>query len=53
MGRVTAPGGRAILSGILNPQASEVIAAYEAAGFRLDARDEIGDWTTLVVEKLA
>lgn len=51
MGRYVAPGGRAILSGILNPQAEEVIAAYAAQGFAVEARDEIGDWTTLVLRR--
>lgn len=44
-----APGGYAILSGILNTQADEVIAAYKRAGFMLAARDEITEWTTLVL----
>ena len=51
MGRHVAPGGRAILSGILNPQADEVIAAYAAQGFTVEARDEIGEWTTLVLRR--
>jgi len=45
----TAQGGRIILSGILNPQADDVIAAYKAAGFSLDDRREIGEWTTLTL----
>lgn len=44
-------GGQAILSGILNPQADEVIARYEAQGFTLDSRTEHGDWTTLVLTR--
>lgn len=46
---VTAPGGRVILSGILNPQADEVIGVYRGAGLDLKARDEVGDWTTLTL----
>jgi ribosomal protein L11 methyltransferase len=46
-----APGGHAILSGILNPQADEVIARYESHGFKLSSRAEHGDWTTLVLER--
>ncbi|MCK5749892.1 MAG: 50S ribosomal protein L11 methyltransferase, partial [Oricola sp.] len=53
MGDAVAPGGRAILSGILNPQADEVIAAYHRAGFTVDRRDEHGDWTTLTLERSA
>jgi ribosomal protein L11 methyltransferase len=44
-----APGGHVVLSGLLNRQADEVIAAYAAAGLRLARRDEIGDWTTLTL----
>lgn len=44
-----APAGHVILSGILNPQADDVIAAYEATGFTLQDRREIGDWTTLTL----
>lgn len=46
-----APGGYAILSGILNPQADDVIAAYAGESFGLTARDEIGEWTTLTLRK--
>ena len=51
MGRHIAPGGHAILSGILNPQADEVVAAYLAEGFVLKSRDELGEWTTLVLTR--
>lgn len=44
-----AAGGHAILSGILNEQADEVIAAYDVAGFDLSARRELGEWTTLTL----
>ena len=44
-----APGGHAILSGLLNPQAEDVIAAYAAAGFALADRLTLGDWTTLTL----
>ncbi|MDQ2091878.1 50S ribosomal protein L11 methyltransferase [Marimonas arenosa] len=45
------PGGRAILSGILNEQADEVISHYARFGINLVSRDEIGEWTTLVLQK--
>lgn len=45
------PGGRVILSGILVTQADEVIAVYEAAGFRLEARDDLSDWTALTLSR--
>lgn len=44
-----APGGRVILSGILNEQGDEVVARYFSEGFTLAARNEFGDWTTLVL----
>lgn len=49
MARATAPGGHAILSGILNDQADAVQEIYEAAGFECIAREEIVDWTTLML----
>lgn len=45
------PGGRAILSGILNEQADDVIAHYARSGINLVHRREIGEWTTLSLEK--
>lgn len=51
MARHIAPGGRAILSGLLNPQADDVIVAYEAQGFALEAREEIGEWSCLVLKR--
>ena len=48
---VTAQGGTAVLSGILNDQADAVAGAYAAAGFAEASRDTIGDWTTLVLTR--
>lgn len=47
----TARGGTLILSGLLAWQARRVAGAYLARGFRLKARRQIGDWTTLVLVK--
>jgi len=44
-------GGYAILSGILNEQADEVIKVYAQNGFNTVRRDEIVEWTTLIVCK--
>ena len=44
-------GGYAILSGILNEQADDVIAVYAQNGVNLINRDEIGEWTTLILRK--
>ena len=46
-----APGGHAILSGILNEQADEVLTAYFENGFNLAHRREIVEWTTLELTK--
>ncbi|MFA3918625.1 50S ribosomal protein L11 methyltransferase [Ruegeria hyattellae] len=45
------PGGYAILSGILNEQAPDVVRVYSQNGTNLMRRDEIGEWTTLLVQK--
>ena len=44
-------GGFAILSGILNEQADEVVSVYLENETNLVSREEIGDWTTLILEK--
>ncbi|MGB3146193.1 MAG: 50S ribosomal protein L11 methyltransferase [Paracoccaceae bacterium] len=46
-----APGGYAILSGILNTQADETAACYKRNGFTLAARDEMAEWTTLLLRR--
>ena len=53
MARHVAPGGIAILSGILNEQADDVLAVYSQAGFNQLDRTEIVDWTTLVLRRSA
>ena len=42
-------GGYAILSGILNEQADDVLSVYAQSGFNLAHRDETVDWTTLTL----
>ncbi|MEC3859685.1 50S ribosomal protein L11 methyltransferase [Mesobacterium sp. TK19101] len=51
MSSALAPGGYAILSGILNRQADEVIEVYRQNGNSLVHRDEIGEWTTLTLQR--
>ena len=46
-----ATGGLAILSGLLVVQAEAVTAAYVATGHSLIAREDIGEWSTLVLKK--
>jgi ribosomal protein L11 methyltransferase len=45
--RAVTPGGTLVLSGILVPQAQEVIANYLAKGFWLHRHDRITGWSTL------
>lgn len=49
LSRAIAPGGIAVLSGILGEQAREVIAIYALAGFRLIERRVSHNWATLVL----
>ena len=45
------PQGLVILSGLLVVQAQAVTAAYVAAGFDPVKRDDIGEWSTLVLRR--
>ena len=47
----TMPGSLVILSGLLVVQADAVTAAYVAAGFSPDGREDIGEWSTLVLRR--
>lgn len=49
--RHVAPGGTLVLSGILIPQAPEVMAAYRTAGFAVQRHDRIVGWSTLTLIK--
>lgn len=42
-------GGRAILSGLLNEQADEIISVYDHNGFALENHEIIGEWSTLTL----
>ncbi|MCP4206172.1 MAG: 50S ribosomal protein L11 methyltransferase [Shimia sp.] len=53
MGANIATNGHAILSGILNEQADDVVEAYDEAGFDVHTREEIGEWTTLTLTRRA
>ena len=48
---IISEGGTLILAGLLNTQATSVIAAYRALGFRLDGRTDTGDWPCLRMVK--
>ena len=47
----TAPGGHAILAGLIARQMEPVLAAYRAQGFRLAARGGSADWPCLLLVK--
>ncbi len=49
LARHVAPGGKVILSGLLAVQAEAVISVYEAAGFVLQSRNDLGEWSALVM----
>ncbi|MGQ0457064.1 MAG: 50S ribosomal protein L11 methyltransferase [Hyphomicrobium sp.] len=51
LSRTVARGGVLVLSGLLIPQAAEVIAAYRTAGFQLIRHDRIAGWATLTLRR--
>jgi len=48
---ITAPGGHAILAGLIARQMEPVLAAYRAQGFRLAARGGSAEWPCLLLVK--
>jgi ribosomal protein L11 methyltransferase len=53
MARAVAPGGIAVLSGLLVAEAAPVIAAYRCAGFQLVAHRRAAGWSTLTLLRRA
>ncbi|MBK9078893.1 MAG: 50S ribosomal protein L11 methyltransferase [Hyphomicrobium sp.] len=51
LARTVARSGTLLLSGILIPQAPQVIAAYRASGFQLERHDRIVGWSTLTLRR--
>ena len=51
LARGLAPGGVAVLSGLLIRQEALVVTACRAAGLRLLRRVRLGDWSTLIVTR--
>ncbi len=51
LGEILAPGGKLILSGILEEQGVEVTAALHAAGLNLIDKKQMGDWIALVADR--
>jgi ribosomal protein L11 methyltransferase len=52
MARRVAPGGHAILSGLLLEQGGDVAEIYAVNGFNLVHRDDIDEWTCLTMVRL-
>ena len=52
MARNLAPGGLVILSGLLVVQAEAVTAAYVSAGFAAVSREDLGEWSALVLRRI-
>lgn len=52
MARHMAPGGHAILSGILLDQVDEIVAAYDRAGFETLNRGVFGEWSALTLRRI-
>ena len=51
LGSALAPGGSAILAGLLHSQARMVLAAHRRVGLALDQVVRDGSWTTLILRK--
>jgi ribosomal protein L11 methyltransferase len=51
LARNLARNGRAVLSGLMNDQAKDVLAAHRAVGLELDFRMRFGQWSVLVLKK--
>lgn len=51
--RLTRRGGRIILSGLLNHQASQVKAAYAGQGLRLAGHRKLNGWSTLTFARVS
>jgi ribosomal protein L11 methyltransferase len=51
LARHLAPGGRAVLSGLLTSQALEVLQAHAQCGLALDFQRALGNWSVLVLRR--
>jgi ribosomal protein L11 methyltransferase len=49
--RLTAPGGRVVLSGLLPSHANAALAAYRAQGLVLEKRIPLDGWMTLILRR--
>ena len=51
VGRVLAPGGSALLSGVLGVQAAALRSPVEAAGFEISDPRERGEWIAMRISR--
>jgi ribosomal protein L11 methyltransferase len=51
LGRLVSPGGLLVVSGILDSQAFEVIAALKAAGLQIAAHERQEEWVALIARR--
>jgi len=51
LARHLAPGGRAVLAGLLAREGEAVLAAHRAAGLRPVSSQDLGEWRCLVLER--
>lgn len=51
LSRTVRHNGTLLLSGILIPQAPQVLAAYRASGFHMERHDRITGWSTLTLRR--
>jgi ribosomal protein L11 methyltransferase len=47
LAQLVRPGGRAILSGVLEERADELVDIWQRAGWRFDCREDDADWTAI------
>ncbi|WP_112311081.1 50S ribosomal protein L11 methyltransferase [Pseudogemmobacter bohemicus] len=52
MSKMTRPGSKVILSGLLVVQAETIIESYVASQFRLQDRNDLGEWSALIMERV-
>lgn len=52
MSKMTKPGSKVILSGLLVVQAESIIESYATSKFRLQDRNDLGEWSALIMERV-
>lgn len=48
---LSSPGGRLVLSGVLDVQVDEVVTTFEGVGARLEVIHEDGEWRSIVMQR--